>query len=74
MSSADGQWFDNPAVLSMQDSRWYAAAEALADGTIVLIGGFTSGRYVNRNLPNVDPKLEGGGATSFTPAVVPPRS
>ena len=25
-------------MLSMQDLRWYAAAEALADGTIVLIG------------------------------------
>ena len=61
--SADCQWFDNPAVFSMQDLRWYAAAEALADGTVVLIGGFTSGGYVNRNLPNVDPELEGGGAT-----------
>ena len=47
----------------MQDMRWYAAAEALADGTIVLIGGFTSGGYVNRNLPNTDPAYEGGGAT-----------
>ena len=47
----------------MQDLRWYAAAEALADGTVVLIGGFTSGGYVNRNLPNVDPELGGGGAT-----------
>ena len=39
------------------------AAEALADRTVVLIGGFTSGRYVNRNLPNVDTETEGGGAT-----------
>jgi hypothetical protein len=63
LSSTGCQWFDNPALLSMQDLRWYAAAEALADGTVVLIGGFTSGGYVNRNLPNVDPEFEGGGAT-----------
>ena len=27
-------------MLSIQDLRWYAAVEALADGTVVLIGGF----------------------------------
>ena len=43
--------------------RWYSAAEALGDGTVVLIGGFTSGGYVNRNMPNTDPTYEGGGAT-----------
>jgi hypothetical protein len=63
LSSPGCQWFDNPAVLSMQEMRWYSAAEALADGTIVLIGGFTSGGYVNRNVPDVDPGYEGGGAT-----------
>lgn len=63
LSSPDCQWYDNPAVLSMQDMRWYSAAESLGDGTIVLIGGFTSGGYVNRNMPNVDPEYEGGGAT-----------
>ncbi|KAF8123927.1 hypothetical protein EV363DRAFT_1546046 [Boletus edulis] len=63
LSSPDCQWYDNPAVLSMQETRWYSAAEALGDGTIVLIGGFTSGGYVNRNMPNVDPAYEGGGAT-----------
>jgi hypothetical protein len=56
------QWFDNPAVLSMQKRRWYSAAEPLADGSIVLIGGFVNGGYVNRNFPNTDPKLEGGAA------------
>ena len=47
----------------MQDMRWYAGTEALADGTVVLIGGFTSGGYVNRNMPNTDPTYEGGCAT-----------
>ena len=63
LSSTDCQWFDNPAVLSLQEMRWYSAAEALGDGTVVLIGGFTSGGYVNRNMPNTDPTYEGGGAT-----------
>lgn len=61
-SSSECQWFDNPTVLSMQKQRWYAAAEALADGTIVLIGGFVNGGYVNRNIPNTDPTYEGGAA------------
>ena len=63
LSSTDCQWFDNPAVLSLQEMRWYSAAEALADGTIVLIGGFTSGGYVNRYMPNTNPTYEGGGVT-----------
>ncbi|KAJ8689667.1 hypothetical protein PTI98_012545 [Pleurotus ostreatus] len=65
------QWFDDPSVLSMQKTRWYSAAEPLADGTVVLIGGFVNGGYVNRNYPNVDPEFEGGAADStyeFFPA------
>ncbi|KAF5391110.1 hypothetical protein D9757_003069 [Collybiopsis confluens] len=58
-SSSDCQWFDNPAVLSMQKKRWYSAAEPLGDGSIVLIGGFVNGGYINRNTPNNDPKTEG---------------
>ncbi|KAF8837565.1 glyoxal oxidase [Paxillus ammoniavirescens] len=61
-SSPECQWFDNPAVLSMQKQRWYAGAEALADGTVVLIGGFTSGGYINRFVPNIDPMYENGSA------------
>ncbi|KZT37495.1 glyoxal oxidase [Sistotremastrum suecicum HHB10207 ss-3] len=56
------QWFDNANLLSMQQRRWYAGTEALADGSVVLIGGFVNGGYVNRNLPNNDPTYEGGGA------------
>ncbi|KAG9311209.1 glyoxal oxidase [Chiua virens] len=63
LSDPGCQWYENAAVLSMQEMRWYSAAEALGDGTVALIGGFTSGGYVNRNIPNIDPAYEGGGAT-----------
>ncbi|KIK57124.1 hypothetical protein GYMLUDRAFT_247377 [Collybiopsis luxurians FD-317 M1] len=61
-TSENCQWFDNPDVLSMQKERWYSAAEPLGDGTIVLIGGFVNGGYINRNYPNTDPTYEGGAA------------
>ncbi|KAJ7505434.1 glyoxal oxidase [Mycena galericulata] len=61
-ASTNCQWFDDPAVLSMQKQRWYSAAEPLADGTVVIIGGFVNGGYVNRNYPNTDPTYEGGAA------------
>jgi hypothetical protein len=62
MDSAKCRWFDEPGVLTMQKQRWYSAAEALADGTIVLIGGFVNGGYINRNTPNNDPARSGGAA------------
>ncbi|KDQ55294.1 glyoxal oxidase [Jaapia argillacea MUCL 33604] len=62
LSSVNCQWYDDPSVLSMQKERWYAAAEPLGDGTVVIIGGFVSGGYINRNVPNVDPEYEGGKA------------
>jgi hypothetical protein len=61
-TSPNCQWFDNASVLAMQKQRWYSAAEALADGTVVLIGGFVNGGYINRNTPNTDPEYEGGAA------------
>ena len=70
-SSPNCQWFDNASLLSMQDQRWYSAAEPMADGTIAIIGGFSNGGYINRNYPNVDPAYEGGAATptyEFYPA------
>ncbi|KAM5543743.1 hypothetical protein V8D89_002360 [Ganoderma adspersum] len=70
-SSPNCEWFDNASLLSMQDQRWYSTAEPMSDGTIVLIGGFSNGGYINRNYPNVDPAYEGGAATptyEFYPA------
>jgi hypothetical protein len=61
-ANASCGWFDDPSVLSMQGHRWYSTAEPLADGSIVIIGGFTNGGYINRNYPNVDPTFEGGAA------------
>lgn len=63
-SSPQCQWYDDPTVLSMQHSRWYSAAEALSDGSVVIIGGFVNGGYINRNTPNIDPVSEGGAADS----------
>ncbi|ESK91598.1 glyoxal oxidase [Moniliophthora roreri MCA 2997] len=59
--SSDCQWSDNPPALFMQMERWYAAAGPLGDGSIVLIGGFTNGGYINRNTLNDDPMRSGGG-------------
>lgn len=42
------QWFDNTTYVGMQKARWYSSAEALADGSIVLVGGFVNGGYINR--------------------------
>ncbi|CAE7052971.1 unnamed protein product [Rhizoctonia solani] len=55
-------WFDDANVLAMQRKRWYSTAEPLADGSIILIGGFVNGGYINRNTPNTDPAYEGGAA------------
>ena len=62
LASPPCSWYDAPNGLMMAKARWYPAAEALADGTVVLIGGFTSGGYINRNTPNIDPTYEGGAA------------
>ncbi|KDQ61511.1 glyoxal oxidase [Jaapia argillacea MUCL 33604] len=62
LSSPNCQWFDNASLLAMQKQRWYSAAEALGDGTVILIGGFVNGGYINRNTPNTDPATEGGAA------------
>ncbi|KAH6904188.1 copper radical oxidase variant A [Coprinopsis sp. MPI-PUGE-AT-0042] len=54
-NSAQCKWFDDAALLAMKVPRWYSTAEPLADGTIALIGGFSTGGYINRNYPNTDP-------------------
>ena len=76
--SSSCQWYDDPSVLSMQKRRWYSAAEATGDGTVVIIGGFVNGGYVNRNYPNIDPVYEGGGAEPtyeyYPPTGAPPQN
>ncbi|KAG5643432.1 hypothetical protein DXG03_000940 [Asterophora parasitica] len=70
-ASTKCQWFDDASLLSMQKQRWYSTAEPLADGTMVLIGGFVNGGYINRNYPNRDPEFSGGAAENtyeFYPA------
>ncbi|CCO32449.1 Galactose oxidase Short=GAO [Rhizoctonia solani AG-1 IB] len=46
----------------MQKARWYASTEPLADGSIVIVGGYVNGGYINRNTPNVDPAYSEGAA------------
>lgn len=64
-NSAKCKWFDEPSLLSMQKDRWYSAAEALADGTIVIVGGFVAGGYINRNVDNSDPEKNGGAEFTY---------
>ena len=77
-NSAPCAWYDEPNGLQMVKHRWYPAAEALANGTIVLIGGFTAGGYINRNLPNIDPTYENGQAEPtyefFPPSAQAPQN
>ena len=78
MQSSQCSWFDDPTVLTMKSRRWYSTAEALQDGSVVIIGGFANGGYVNRNYPNVDPEFEGGAAVCtyefFPPKAQDPQS
>jgi hypothetical protein len=55
------EWTDNDS-LNLAKKRWYPGIEALGDGSIVLIGGFVNGGYINRNYPNKDLLYEGGAA------------
>jgi hypothetical protein len=77
VKSAPCNWYDQPTGLQMIKHRWYPAAESLANGTIVLVGGFTTGGYINRLIPNVDPATEGGLAEPtyelFPPTATPPQ-
>jgi hypothetical protein len=62
VSQAPCSWYDEANGLEMAKHRWYPGAESLANGTIVLIGGFTAGGYINRNYPNIDPAYSNGQA------------
>lgn len=55
-------WYENANVLAMKTNRWYSTAEPLGDGTVVIIGGYSNGGYINRNYPNTDPTYSGGGS------------
>jgi hypothetical protein len=77
VTQAPCSWYDAPNGLQMQKHRWYPGAEALSNGTVVLIGGFTAGGYINRFLPNIDPTYESaGGVPSAEPTyeLFPPTS
>lgn len=47
--------WDDDGHLQMNSMRWYPTVETIASGEAVIVGGSTSGGYINRNTPNVDP-------------------
>jgi len=55
-------WWEDANVLSMQRARWYSTVEPMGDGTLVIIGGFVNGGYINRNYPNDDPTYSHGAS------------
>lgn len=57
--------WDDDGHLVMNSNRWYPTTETLASGEVVIVGGSTSGGYINRNTPNTDPTFAtatGGGS------------
>ena len=62
LTSAQCGWFDEPTLLSMKARRWYSAAEPTGDGTIVIMGGFVNGGFINRQWPVTDPIASNGQA------------
>lgn len=62
-TSPDCQWFDNSTLSHLMVQRWYSTAESLGDGSVAIIGGFSSGGYINRNYPiENDPVYQGNAS------------
>jgi len=51
------KWSDD-YVDGLKRRRWYSSAEAMGDGTVVVIGGMTKGGYINRETPVRDPVFQ----------------
>ena len=62
VSAPPCSWYDQANGTQMIKHRWYPGAESLSNGTVVLMGGFTAGGYINRLYPNVDPAYSNGQA------------
>ena len=65
-TDASCQWYDDANVTHLEAQRWYSTAEALGDGSVAVIGGFTNGGYINRNYPIENDPVYQGGASSPT--------
>lgn len=72
-TNPDCQWYDNAAVTHLEVMRWYSTAEPMSDGSVAIIGGFTSGGYINRNYPNGNDPVFQGGASQPTYEFWPSR-
>jgi len=73
LTSAQCGWYDEPTLLSMKARRWYSAAEPAGDGTVVILGGFINGGFINRMFPNTDPVTSNGQAEN-TYEFYPPKA
>ncbi|KAI0253523.1 glyoxal oxidase [Lactifluus subvellereus] len=77
VAAAPCAWYDAIGGPQMIRRRWYAGAEPLANGGVVLIGGLVNGGFINRNFPNVDPVYENGQAEPtyefYPPGPNPPQ-
>jgi len=65
-------WFDDGSKLALKKRRWYSSAEPTGDGTIVILGGFVNGGFINRWYPVTDPLTQLGQAEStyeYHPAI-----
>jgi len=51
------KWSDD-YIDGLKRRRWYSSAEAMGDGTVVIIGGMTKGGYINRETPATDPVFQ----------------
>lgn len=71
-TKAECQWYDDPSVTHLKAMRWYSTAEPQADGTVVVIGGYSNGGYINRNYPDTTDPIWQGGASQPTYEFWPP--
>ena len=67
------QWQESTATSHLKVQRWYSTAEARGDGSVVVIGGFSNGGYINRNYPVQPDPVYQGNASQPTYEFWPPR-
>lgn len=72
LDAGNCKWTDN-YIDGLKRRRWYSSSEAMGDGTVVIIGGMTTGGYINRKVIVTDPIFQ-NGASEPTYEYYPARS